>query len=31
MSWAKAAGFDVPSHFTVSTEALEGGPRRLAP
>ena len=26
MSWAKAAGFDVPTHFTVETAQLEGVP-----
>lgn len=26
MTWAKAAGFDVPTHFTVATNKLEGVP-----
>jgi serine/threonine-protein kinase HipA len=26
MSWAKAAGFDVPTHFTVGTDQLDGVP-----
>jgi serine/threonine-protein kinase HipA len=27
MSWAKAAGFDVPTHFTVGADQLEGVPQ----